>query len=305
MILTFDRGQEDSFIYDAAATPTLNSFMSSFRGVKITSVDPLVIETYSDLYQLDAEQSITTWFPTYLYGPGPWHKLAIGILGESQEAFAFSSAKSDELEVEQLSYIAGPTIALLDDFLGEATADGFVPYADAMAPYLADGEVAARYANLAAWKAQQGHYWVGSGVFYLDRAFPTESVVQLNRNPNYPDAADRWSDFGVARVAEVEVDGPARVTIGDSAVYEVFVSFADEAYPSADIAEVKYLVFDGTGSLATSGDATLVADGLYEFELDASVTGALAVGSNRLEIAVSSKVVALPAFDSLEFVTVR
>ncbi|MBW6455076.1 MAG: hypothetical protein K0A98_04245 [Trueperaceae bacterium] len=305
MILTFDRGNEGSFIYDAAAAPSLRSFLSSFRGVKITSVDPLVIETYSDLYQLDAEQSITAWFPTYAFGPGPWHKLAIGILGESEEAFAFSSAKSDVLEVEQISYIAGPTIATLDRYLAQATASGFVPYAEAMAPYLADGEVAARYANLAAWKARQGHYWVGSGVFYLERAFPTESVVQLNRNPNYPDPADRWASFGVARVAEVEVDGPARVTIGDTATFEVSVSFADEAYPSVDIDQVKYLVFDGTGSLATSGDATLVAEGLYEFDLDASVTGALAVGSNRLEVAVSSKVVALPAFDSLEFVTVR
>jgi len=305
MILTFDRGNEGSFIYDASAAPTLRSFLSSFRGVKIISVDPLVIETYSDFYQLDAENSVTTWYPYYLRGPGPWHKLAVGILGESEGAFAFSSAKSDELEVEQISYIAGPTVATLDRFLAQATASAYVPYADAMAPYLADGEVAARYANLAAWKAQQGHYWVGSGVFYLERAFPTESVVQLTRNPNHPDPADRWASFGVARVAEVEVDGPARVTIGETATFEVFVSFADEAYPSADIDQVKYLVFDGTGALATTGDATLVAEGVYEFDLDASVTGALAVGSNRLEVAVSSKVVALPAFDSLEFVTVR
>ena len=273
--------------------------------MKITSVDPLVIETYSDLYQLDAEQSITTWFPTYGFGPGPWHKLAVGILGESQEAFAFSSAKSDELEVEQLSYIAGPTIALLDDFLAQATASGFVPYADAMAPFLADGEVAARYANLAAWKAQQGHYWVGSGVFYLDPRLPDRVGRAAQPQPELP--RSRRPLVGLRRRARrrVEVDGPARVTIGDAATYEVFVSFADEAYPSADIDQVKYLVFDGTGSLATSGNATLVAEGLYEFDLDAGVTGALDVGSNRLEIAVSSKVVALPAFDSLEFVTVR
>jgi peptide/nickel transport system substrate-binding protein len=305
MILTFDRGNAASFIYDAAAAPALTSFMSSFRGVRITSVNPLVIETFSDLYQLDAEQSITAWFPTYAFGPGPWHKLAVGILGESEEAFAFSSAKSDQLKVEQISYIAGPTISLLDRYLAQATASSFVPYANVMAPYVASGEAATRYANLAAWKARQGHYWVGSGVFYLDRAFPTESVVQLNRNPNYPDRADRWADFGEARIAEVEVDGPARVTIGDTATFEVFVSFRDEAYPSGDIAQVKYLVFDGTGSLATSGNATLVAEGVYEFDLDSGVTGALAVGSNRLEIAVTSTVVALPAFDSMEFVTVR
>ncbi len=305
MILTFDRGNEDSFIYDAAAAPALRSFLTSFRGVKITSVDPLVIETYSDLYQLDAERSITAWYPTYAFGPGPWHKLAVGILGESEEAFTFSSAKSDELEVEHLSYIAGPTIALLDRYVAQAQATGFVPYAGVLSAYLADGEVEARYANLAAHKARLGHYWVGSGPFYLDRAFPIESTVVLNRYADYPEPAEKWARFGVPQIPEVEVDGPTRVSIGASVTFEVFVSFQDEAYPSADIAQVKYLVFDGTGALVTSGDAALVGEGVYEIVLDDATTGALEVGSNRLEIAVVSRVVALPAFDSLEFVSTR
>jgi peptide/nickel transport system substrate-binding protein len=305
MILTFDRGNPDSAIYDAAAAPALRSFMSSFRGVKITSVDPLVIETYSDLYQLDAENSVTAWYPTYGFGPGPWHKLAIGILGESEAAFAFSTAKSDVLSVENVSYIAGPTIALLQRYLGQAQGSGFVPYANVMSAYLADGEAAARYTNLAAWNARLGHFWVGSGPFYLQRAFPIESTVVLNRYADYSEPAEKWAGFGVARVPEVEVDGATRVTIGSPASFEVFVSFQDVAYPSADVQQVKYLVFDGTGTLAASGDASLVAEGVYEVTLDADVTGALAVGSNRLEIAVVSRVVALPAFDSLEFVTTR
>jgi len=305
MILTFDRGNEGSFIYDAAAAPALRSFLTSFRGVKITSVDPLVIETYSDLYQLDAEQSVTTWYPTFSFGPGPWHKLAVGILGESEEAFAFSSAKSDTLEVEHLSYIAGPTIALLDRYLAQAQATGFVPYEGVLSAYLAAGEVEARYANLAAHKARLGHYWVGSGPFYLERAFPIESTVVLNRYADYPEPAEKWARFGVPQIPEVDIDGPTRVTIGAAATFEVFVSFQDEAYPSVDIDQVKYLVFDGTGALATSGDAVLVAEGVYEITLDAAATGALEVGSNRLEIAVVSRVVALPAFDSLEFVSTR
>jgi peptide/nickel transport system substrate-binding protein len=305
MILTFDRGNENSFIYDAAAAPALRSFLSSFRGVKITSVDPLVIETYSDQYQLDAELAATTWWPYYLRGPGAWHNLAIGILGESEEAFAFSSAKADRLNVEHVSYIAGPTIPLLEGFLARAKATNYVPYAGVLSAYLADGEIQARYANLDAWRARLGHFWVGTGPFYLQRAFPLESTVVLNRYAAHPDPADRWDRFGVAQIAEVEVDGPARVTIGAPASFEVYVTFQDVAYPSTDIAQVKYLVFDGSGTLVTSGNASLAAEGVYEVTLDAGVTGALAVGSNRLEIAVVSRVVALPAFDSLEFVTTR
>jgi hypothetical protein len=50
MILTFDRGKEASAIYDASAAPTLRSFLSSFKGVKVVSTDPLVIETYTDSF---------------------------------------------------------------------------------------------------------------------------------------------------------------------------------------------------------------------------------------------------------------
>ena len=305
MILTFDRGNEASFVYDPAAAPALRSFLSAFRGVKILSVDPLVIETYTDTWFLDAETAVSTWWPYYAQGQGSWHALALALFAESEEALAFTSAKAESLEVEWTSFISGPAIATLDGYLERATAAGYLPYASVMSAYVADGEVAARYANLAAWRADKGHYWVGTGPFYLQRAFPVESVVQLNRNPDYPDPADRWARFEAPRIPTVELDGPNRVVIGAPASFEVFVSFRDEAYPADDILQVKYLVFDGTGALAESGDAAVVTDGVYEIVLDADMTGALAVGSNRLEVAVVSRVVALPSFDSVEFVTTR
>ena len=55
--------------------------MSHFKGVKIVSTDPLVIETYDDLYYLDAEYMVTTWWPDYTYGPGAWHNIGLGVRG--------------------------------------------------------------------------------------------------------------------------------------------------------------------------------------------------------------------------------
>ncbi len=68
MILTFDRAQEDSPYYDAAAVATYNSIMSAFRGVKILSTDPLIIETYSNLWNLDAELNVTFCGRTMIRG---------------------------------------------------------------------------------------------------------------------------------------------------------------------------------------------------------------------------------------------
>ena len=82
MILTFDMAKEDSPYYDAAMVPDFDSFMSAFRGVKIVSQDPLVIETYSDFYQLDAEMSIDTWWPYFAQGQGSWHVLSLGLMAE-------------------------------------------------------------------------------------------------------------------------------------------------------------------------------------------------------------------------------
>jgi hypothetical protein len=81
------------------------------------------------------------------------------------------------------------------------------------------------------------------------------------------------------------------------------VTFQGEPYAQADIAEVKYLLFDANGALAATGLADAVADGQYSVTLGADVTGALAAGSNKLEVAIVSKLVSLPAFAAFEFVT--
>jgi hypothetical protein len=81
------------------------------------------------------------------------------------------------------------------------------------------------------------------------------------------------------------------------------VTFEGEPYAAADIGEVKWLLFDANGALAGTGLADPVADGQYSVTLGADVTGALAAGSNKLEVAVVSKLVSLPTLASFEFVT--
>ena len=303
MILTFDRGNEASPYYDAAKAPALASFLSAFRGVKILSQDPLIIETYSNSFQPDAENTVSDWFPYYDQGQGAWHNLTLGLMAEEEGLSAFSSAKSDELEVDRLNYISGPIIEVLKGQLDIASEEGYLPYAATLGEYIGAEEVALRYENLAEWFRRRGHFWVGTGPFYLERAFPVEGTVILQRNAAYPDMADKWAGFSAPAIAVVEVDGPGRVTIGSEAAYEVFITFQDAPYPTADIVEVKYLLFDATGALAEVGAATVVEEGLWEVVLSSDTTGGLAEGSNKLEIIVISGRVALPSVDAIEFVT--
>ncbi|NMC00797.1 MAG: ABC transporter substrate-binding protein [Chloroflexi bacterium] len=305
MILTFDRAKEASPVYDASAVADFEGFMAAFKGVKILSEDPLIIETYSDSYQLDAEMSISDWWPYYAQGQGAWHTLALGLMADAAGEAAFSAAKADELQVEWLSYIAGPTIEIMKTHLDEVVASGEIPYAPTMSEYVDAAEAQARYANLAEWFRQRGHLWVGTGPFYLERAFPVEGTVILKRFLDYPDMADKWLRFSEAPIAEVALDGPGRVTIGSPATYDVYVTFNEEPYAVADIDNVKYLVLDAKGEVAYVGAAEAVEDGLWKIELSADVTGKLEAGSNRLEVVVVSKRVALPSTDSLTFVTAQ
>jgi hypothetical protein len=66
---------------------------------------------------------------------------------------------------------------------------------------------------------------------------------------------------------------------------------------------VKYLLFDAKGALVATGEAEAVSDGQFLVTLPADVTSKLEAGSNKLEIAVVSKLVSIPSFAAFEFVT--
>lgn len=309
MIMQFDRAKEASAIYDEVYVPDFESFMSAFKGWRITNEDPLTIEYYTDNWQLDAENGVTTLWPQYDYGEAAWHAIAIGNLVEQEGLAAYSDDKATANEIEQISYIAGPTLDLLGQQLTVAAGgeDGsgevYIPYAPTMSQYVTAEEAAQRYNNLQEWFRRRGHYFVNTGPFFLQRAFPVEGTVILEHNPDFPDPADKWARFSEPAIAQVEVDGPGRVTQGEAASFDVFVDFQDEPYAMDDIQEVQYLVFDATGNLVEQGQAEAMEDGLWQVTLSEDLTSSLEAGSNRLEVVVVSKLVAIPSVTGVQFVT--
>jgi len=303
MIMTFDRAKEASAIYDESAVPDLDSLLTSLKGFKIVSTEPLVIETYSDSAFLDAEDIVNTWFPAFSFGEGSWHVLGLGGLVEAAGQAAFSAAKADANEIEWLSMISGPTLDSLKAQLDIAAGEAHIPYAPTLGEYVTAEDAAERWSNLSDFYSTYGHFWIGTGPYYLERAYPVEGTVVLQRFADHPDPATRWDRFGQAAIAVAEVTGESRVTIGEEAAFEVAVTFDDAPYPQADIEQVKYLLFDATGELAASGEAEAVSDGLWGVTLDGETTGKLESGSNRIEVVVVSELVAVPTFASMQFVT--
>jgi peptide/nickel transport system substrate-binding protein len=277
--------------------------MGHFRGLRIVSQEPLIIESYTNMAFLDAEviAAAWSWFPGYDQGPGAWHNIALGVRAEAAKELAFTSAKAVALKVEWMSYIAGPSLPILERHLREATAAGFIPYAPTLGKFVTPAEATARYAALKRWFEDKGHFWIGTGPFYLEAAFPIERIVHLVRFPDFPDPADKWVGFVVPRIAEVDVSGPFAVAAGGEVVFDIEVTFKGEPYPVADVDFVTYLVMDARGEIVHVGEAVAVQDGLWQVVLPGGLTAGLATGSTRLEVVVSPIVVAIPTFGAVTF----
>ena len=303
MIMTFDRAKEGSAIYDEQAVPGFEVFMQTFKGFKIVSEDPLVVEYYSDAYQLDAELNVATLFPTYTYSEASWPMIAIANAAEAAGEMAYSIDKAGTAEIEQTSFVGGPTLEVLNTYLETAIAESTIPYEPTLGAFLTAEEAASRYQAVKDWYDDKGHMWIGTGPYYLDQAFLTEKSLVVKHFADYPDSADRWSNFGEPKLAEVELDGPGQVKIGEEATFDVFVDFGDEAYPADEIKMVKFLLYDANNEIVAVEEATAVEDGLYQVVLDAETTGKLEAGSNKLEVAVVPLTVSQPTFATLEFVT--
>ncbi len=313
MILVFDVSYTDSAIYDEATVAALEGYLAHFKGVRIVSTEPLVIETYDDAFNIDAETIVSnnqaypnaTWWPQYSYGEGAWHSLALGVLAEGNNELAFSTDKAGALEVEWLSMISGPSLDILKKYLDQASAESYIPYAATLGEFVTADDAAARYSNLGAFYAEHNHFWVNTGPFFLDKVFPVEGTLTLTRNPEYTDNSDKWSRFSEPRVAVVEVDGAGQVAAGSEVTFDAFVTFKGEPYASADISQVKYLLFNTAGELVTSGEAESVGEGQYQVTLDAGTTSKLETGANRIEFIVAPSVVSIASFGSFEFVVTK
>lgn len=305
MITALDLGDPASPYYDEALVPTREQFLAGFRGVRIVSTDPLVIETWSNQGSQDAENAVTTWWPAgaYDYSDAAWHNMALMLRGEENGGFAFTAEKAEANQVERTNLISGPSLEVFATELAAAQEEGFIPYAPTMSEYVTEEDAAARYSNLAEFARRYGHYYISTGPYFLSGVFPVEGQAVLTHFDMFPDPADRYSGFAAPAFPEVEIDGPARVAAGEEAAFDIFVDVFDGPYPVDDIEAINYLVFDAAGELVAEGTAEAVEDGLWQVVLGADVTEGLAEGSNRLDVVAVSKLVAIPRLASYEFVS--
>ncbi len=306
MIMSFDQANPKSAIYDESQVDSFKAFQEYFKGFRIVKKDPLVIEYYSDQVYLDAEYIAATaadsFDADYGFGAAPWDAVALGILAEKNKELAFTADKADKLKVDQANYIAGPSLKILAKYLDQAAKDGYIPYKATLGQYISADDAAARYKALKAWYDAKKHFWVGNGPFYLDSVDTTAKIVVLKRFAQFPDPADKWAGFVEPKIAKVELTAPTVLKIGAGAMIPVNITYKGEPYPSDEINFVKYLIFDANGNLVLKGEAKYMASSTWQVVLTPEQTKKLVAGSTKIEVVVSSKVVAIPSYKSATFV---
>lgn len=302
-IMSFDRAFEESDFFDEAQVPSYESLMDTLRGIRVIDGDPITVEFYSDLYYLDAEWYIPSGFPYYDQGPGAWHNMAIGYLAEVAEDVAYSSSKADALEVEHLNMIGGPSLEIMLEHLESALEEGYIPYENTLGEFISEEEALERYQNLYDWYQEKGHFWLGTGPYYLDAAYPVEGIVELARNEDYPFRADRWDIFVEPMIPEVGVSGPGAIRIGSDLTIDISIFFDDEPYLKEDLDTVSVLIFDERNRLIDTVAAEMIEEGQWQAEIGGEITSRLSFGSTTIETVVTSQRVALPTMESMSIVT--
>jgi peptide/nickel transport system substrate-binding protein len=307
MIQGFDPAKLDSPIYDESLALSIDAGLVSFKGYRITSTNPLTIESYTDFYVSDAELNVLPLWPQSPYGltgDNSWPVLAISNLAEAAGELAYSSDKSDAAQIEHTSWVGGPSLEILAKYLDQAASESYIPYEPTLGQYITKEEADLRYANLKQWYEDHGHFWVGTGPYYLDQVFTTEKSLVLKSFTDFVDLADRWSQFSDPKRATIALDGPGQVKSGEEAVFDVSVTLNGQPYLQSDISQLKYILYDATGAVISVGDATAISDGQYQVTLTSEETAKLPTGSARLEVAVAPIPVAIPSFTSYDFVAV-
>ena len=111
MIIQWDNCDPKSPSYDESMVGSCNTFKDGFKGVRIVSTEPLVIETYLDQVALDAEVTVGqinglepgvsyTWWPVTYTGSLAWHSYVPAYLAEVAQEMAFTATKSTALETD-------------------------------------------------------------------------------------------------------------------------------------------------------------------------------------------------------------
>ena len=288
-------GEADSH-YDpviAAATAPLRRRLA---GVRVAGVDTasksfrigdvnfirelVVVDVYANIPPEDPEQDAVFAPP---WSTLPWHLLVLMEEAVSRDWAAFSQAEAARRGVEWLDLVRSDTLkgrlaALTDQFEQE----GFRP--EILRSQVSAEEARKRWAAMAAFYRDHGHFLVTNGPYQLKSWFADSATLQAFRDLSYPLGVGSYDAYAVPRrgyVTKVEHDnGGLRLSADIEILVKVMRDYRILRRPMQSVdavllkraaPECRYVVLNAGGRVVLTGAARPREDLTFQIEFDSKL----------------------------------
>ena len=274
--------EETSDAFVAEATAVMRARLSGIRvvGTDTTSKsfrfgdfeyvrELFVVEVYSALPALEPEQDAVVAPP---WSSVPWHLLVLMEEAVARGWAAFSEQEARRRGVEWLDLVRSSEMnARLATLVEDFERRGFRP--EPLAPLVSAQDARKRWAALAAFYRERGHFLVTDGPYQLKRWSADSVTVEAFRDLSYPLGVGSYDAYAVPRRGFItsfeRVKGRIKIT-GDIELLQTHMRSYDIVRKplrslSADVIkraapECRYIVTDEQGRVVFAGQAAVAAD---------------------------------------------
>jgi peptide/nickel transport system substrate-binding protein len=289
-----------------AAQIYLVRWASSFRGFEILDSERIRIwfDTYSPDESLVASRADV--FPIY-----PWELNAIMTESALASETAFHDTDADVQFIQEMDLAKGATLALFDDRLVVHKAANTIPAF--LTPWVTPAEATARWAALNEWRNPTAggcingpstwtcNYMVSQGPYYLDQYFTApEGARYTAKRTGYPIEQDAWDFLAQPQVLEVAFRSPPEVIQTFPVTFQFTTTLGGAPYDRI-LTAAWFLSDPATKKTLLSGNATWSGPGIWDIELSALQTTALAEGPYELNVIVVAEEIPFLGLGTLSF----
>jgi hypothetical protein len=246
-----------------------------------------VVEVYTSTPPVDPEQDAVVAPP---WSTLPWHLLALMEEAVARGWAAFSQVEAQRRGIEWLDLVRSAELskrlaALVDTF----ARDGHRP--EHLASQVSAEDARKRWAALAAFHRERGHFLVANGPYQLKRWSADSVTLEAFRDLTYPLGVGSYDAYAVPRrgfITRTERENERIRILGDIELIQKHMrSYDIVRRPLASIAadvlkraapECRYVVTDGDGRVVLAGQVALAGDASFLIDL----TGKLPTGGFTL-----------------------
>ncbi len=184
-----------SSLYDEFYAQIHESELDGFKGFKVVSEKPLVIEYYTDSYSHLASETVKPLWVDYGTGQQSWAMAAVANTAAMDAEATYSEEMSAYYGSEFLDYLNSESLETLIDNLELYRGSGYIPYAELLSQYLTPTEALQQYKNILAFYKSYGHLSIGLGPYMITNVDALTPSLTLSAYTAFPIKADDLAKF--------------------------------------------------------------------------------------------------------------